>query len=133
MPPVVLEFTISARERPQIYALDRSATGTGVVHYYIDKLYREFLMKELCIFYYPGVPYFKSLYLFMLFRTLLWIIGAVQGFWRLLMASKQFSFSLHGPLSCNACIQINFAFLSKKDKVKFFVCTRGSLVTLGHF
>jgi len=66
MPPVVLEPTISAGERLHNYALARSATGTGVVHYYFDKLDREFLMKGLCTFYYPGVPYFKSCYLFML-------------------------------------------------------------------
>jgi len=30
MPPVVFELTISADERPQTYALDRAATGTGV-------------------------------------------------------------------------------------------------------
>jgi len=29
MPPVGFEPTISASERPQIYALDRAATGTG--------------------------------------------------------------------------------------------------------
>jgi hypothetical protein len=29
MPPVVFELTISAGERPQTYALDRAATGTG--------------------------------------------------------------------------------------------------------
>jgi hypothetical protein len=29
MPPVVFESTISAGERPQTYALDRAATGTG--------------------------------------------------------------------------------------------------------
>ena len=29
MPPVVFEPTISAAERPQTYALDRAATGTG--------------------------------------------------------------------------------------------------------
>ena len=29
MPPVELEPTISAGERPQTYALDRAATGTG--------------------------------------------------------------------------------------------------------
>ena len=32
MPPVGLEPTISAGERPQTYALDRAATGTGKVH-----------------------------------------------------------------------------------------------------
>ena len=31
MPPVGFEPTISAGERPQTYALDRAATGTGVV------------------------------------------------------------------------------------------------------
>ena len=31
MPPVGFERTISAGERPQTYALDRAATGTG--HY----------------------------------------------------------------------------------------------------
>jgi len=29
MPPVEFEPTISADERPQTYALDRAATGTG--------------------------------------------------------------------------------------------------------
>jgi hypothetical protein len=29
MPPVGLELTISAGERPKTYALDRAATGTG--------------------------------------------------------------------------------------------------------
>ena len=29
MPPVEFESTISAGERPQTYALDRAATGTG--------------------------------------------------------------------------------------------------------
>ena len=30
MPPVGFELTISAGERPQSYALDRAATGTGL-------------------------------------------------------------------------------------------------------
>ena len=30
MPPVEFEPTISAGERPQTYALDRAATGTGI-------------------------------------------------------------------------------------------------------
>ena len=34
MPAVGFEPTISAGERPQTYALDRAATGTGVVAYY---------------------------------------------------------------------------------------------------
>jgi hypothetical protein len=29
MPPVVFEPTISARERPQTYVLDRAVAGTG--------------------------------------------------------------------------------------------------------
>ena len=37
MPPVGFEPTISAGERPQTYALDRAATGTGSVD--IDRLY----------------------------------------------------------------------------------------------
>ena len=32
MPPVGFEPTISAGERPQIYALDRAAAGTGVLY-----------------------------------------------------------------------------------------------------
>jgi hypothetical protein len=31
MPPVKFEPTISAGERPQTYALDRAATGTGSI------------------------------------------------------------------------------------------------------
>ena len=31
MPPVGFEITISTGERPQIYALDRAATGTGML------------------------------------------------------------------------------------------------------
>ena len=33
MPPVGFESTISAGERPQTYALDRAATGTGKTYY----------------------------------------------------------------------------------------------------
>jgi hypothetical protein len=32
MPPVGFEHTISAGEQPQIYALDRAATGTGTIY-----------------------------------------------------------------------------------------------------
>ena len=38
MPPVGFELTISAGERPQNYALDRAATGTGVYIYRLFKL-----------------------------------------------------------------------------------------------
>ena len=34
MPPVGLEPTISAGERPKTYALDRTATGTGLFQVY---------------------------------------------------------------------------------------------------
>ena len=34
MPPVGFEPTISAGERPQNYALDRAATGTGYIFIY---------------------------------------------------------------------------------------------------
>ena len=43
MPPVGFEPTISAGERPQTYALDRTATGTGLytnIYIYIH-IYRE--------------------------------------------------------------------------------------------
>ena len=33
MPPVGFELTILARERPQTHALDRTATGTGVIKF----------------------------------------------------------------------------------------------------
>ena len=32
MPPVGFEPTISAGERPQTYALDSAATGTGIIY-----------------------------------------------------------------------------------------------------
>ena len=37
MPPVGFEPTISVGERPQTYALDRAATGTGIFHSFIRK------------------------------------------------------------------------------------------------
>jgi hypothetical protein len=40
MPPVGFEPTIPASEWLQTYALDRAATGTGVVMYYDKELYR---------------------------------------------------------------------------------------------
>jgi len=38
MPPVGFESTISAGERPQTYALDGVATGTGYFYLYHDVL-----------------------------------------------------------------------------------------------
>ena len=43
MPPVWLEPTISAGERPQTYALDRAATGTGI----ITNTYSKFIVAKL--------------------------------------------------------------------------------------
>ena len=39
MPPVGFEPTISAGERPQIYALDRAATGTGISYHIYRIIY----------------------------------------------------------------------------------------------
>ena len=45
MPPVGFEPTISAGERPQTYALDRAATGTG----YYDICYLDLLSTAFSI------------------------------------------------------------------------------------
>jgi hypothetical protein len=39
MPPVRFEPTISAGERPQTYALDRAATGTGLSETYTENIF----------------------------------------------------------------------------------------------
>ena len=44
MPPVGFEPTISAGERPQTYALDRAATGTGE---YVSMVY---IKKNIVLF-----------------------------------------------------------------------------------
>jgi len=36
MPPVGFEPPVSSGERPQTYALDRAATGTGILYDYKD-------------------------------------------------------------------------------------------------
>ena len=41
MPPVGFEPTISAGKRPQTYALDRVATGTGIYAVYAVHIYRK--------------------------------------------------------------------------------------------
>jgi len=43
MPPVGFEPTISAGERPQTYALDRAATGTGCIYKSTPFNLREFI------------------------------------------------------------------------------------------
>jgi hypothetical protein len=41
MPPVGFKLTISAGERPQAYALDRAAIGTGdKLYYYLQIAYQ---------------------------------------------------------------------------------------------
>jgi hypothetical protein len=40
MQPVVFEPTISAGDRPQTYALDRAAYGTGRMYMLLQKLYK---------------------------------------------------------------------------------------------
>ena len=39
MPRVGFEPTISAGERPKTYALDRAATGTGIIDTYASLIY----------------------------------------------------------------------------------------------
>ena len=54
MPPVGFEPTISAGERPQTYALDRAATGTGIrneldyINYILDPVRYEKTAFKLC-------------------------------------------------------------------------------------
>ena len=56
MLPVGLEPTISAGERPQTYALDRAATGTG-----LRKLYRMYINLKLVIVDVTWFLYFLSI------------------------------------------------------------------------
>ena len=44
-PPVGFEHTISADERPQTYALDRAATGTGQNFQYLSQMFPVFLIR----------------------------------------------------------------------------------------
>ena len=58
MPPVGFEPTISAGERPQTYALDHAATGTGNLLYIIYRLYIFIIYKIYIIIniLYTGCP-----------------------------------------------------------------------------
>jgi len=61
MPRVRFEPTISASERPQTYALDRAATGTGIypisnVSKYFTNQYFSFLSLESAQFVFTSVP-----------------------------------------------------------------------------
>ena len=47
MPPVGFEPTISAGERPQNYALDRAATGTGILSKYHIKCRHIYKYREV--------------------------------------------------------------------------------------
>ena len=49
MPPVGFEPTISAGERPQTYALDRAATGTGKMWFRNQKCPYSNLTKEASV------------------------------------------------------------------------------------
>ena len=51
MPPVGFEPTISAGERPQTYALDRAATGTGIYVVLVGNFF--FLPKIRCSLWFP--------------------------------------------------------------------------------
>jgi len=50
MPPVGFQPTISADERPQTYALDRAATGTGTVTTYEFEITAVVLFTNTLIF-----------------------------------------------------------------------------------
>ena len=62
MPPVGFEPTISVGERPQTYALDRAATGTGNIHY---NWYRQYTtsIKARCL------TFWRRNYFFLNFST----------------------------------------------------------------
>ena len=50
MPPVGFEPTVSAGERPQTYALDRTATGTGIIYLYIKYNYIRMYIRHTLLF-----------------------------------------------------------------------------------
>jgi len=43
MPPVGFELAISAGERPQTYALERAATGTGIISSITSLIFAQFV------------------------------------------------------------------------------------------
>ena len=54
MPPVGFEPTISTGERPQIYALDRAATGTGLIFWRFCKIAKSgFERCHFCLYFRP--------------------------------------------------------------------------------
>ena len=59
MPPVGFEPTTSAGERPQTYALDRAATGTG------------FMAELITVIYWASFYRYQSLYVFIEMAELL--------------------------------------------------------------
>ena len=65
MHPVGFEPTISAGERPQTYALDRAASGTGFILYYIILYY---------IILYYIILYYIILYYIILYYIILYYI-----------------------------------------------------------
>ena len=68
MPPVGFEPTISADERSQIYALDLTATGTGIKHVYSCLLCLSVLKNgkktstQETVRLWPATPYFWSIF-----------------------------------------------------------------------
>ena len=56
MPPVGFEPTISAGERPQTYALDRAATGTGCFLCWLSQILIFCWCQSVCLSTYSNVP-----------------------------------------------------------------------------
>jgi len=52
MPPVGFEPTISAGERPQTYALDRAATGFGIIQIIQVKIHTSYLISFVLLIFY---------------------------------------------------------------------------------
>jgi len=48
MPLAGFEPTISAEERPQTYALDGAATGTGIYVHYMSDYNIKFIFRDIC-------------------------------------------------------------------------------------
>jgi hypothetical protein len=59
MPPVGFEITNSAGERPQTYALDRAATGTGVCYWVV--LNTQHVVEKVRMIIPTYIQFFKTL------------------------------------------------------------------------
>jgi hypothetical protein len=60
MPPVGFEPKVSAGQRPQTYALDRAATGTGIFRFYPSECYEYLMKKENYILYSSVTVYTRN-------------------------------------------------------------------------